>query len=303
MGRIRMPWILPAVLGMSMGVYVFSLPAPERSEEGAVDLQNLLQRISESAERFHREFSTCVLEEKYVQKSQSVSGNLHPIQKIRSLRSDVLLVWLQESGQWALFRDVYEVDGQPVRGREERLQKLFLESPASLETITTESARYNLGPVRRNINVPTLVLSFLRKENISRFHFKIAGKDKVERQIVCRVDFSEQSRQTMISNRGQDTVCQGSIWTDPETGTILRTRLVVSGSGSEEPKADIQVTFKQSAPDGIALPAFMTEFYNFPHSSSGVLAPQVSGRADYTNIRRFKIQTEESVTPQSAGKK
>lgn len=303
MCRNRIRQFLSAVIGLVLGAHVLSLPASGSNVEGALDLQYLLKRTSEYVDRFHEEFSNCVLEEKYVQKSRKMSITLRPVLEIRILRSDVLLLWVPESKEWALFRDVYEVDGQQVRERDQRLQKLFIESPARLEEITSESARYNLGPVRRNINVPTLVLTFLRAENLPRFQFKISGKDKVEGLIHVKVDFTEHQRPTLISNKGKDTFCQGSVWVDPVSGMIRRTRLVVSGSGTEEPKADIQVTFKQLAAEGIALPAFMTESYTFPHSSSGVLAPEVHGRADYTNIRQFRIQTDENVTPQSSENK
>ena len=52
------------------------------------------------------------------------------------------------------FRDVFEVDGEPVRDRQERLARLFLSGDLStakqVEEIASQSARYNIGSNRAN---------------------------------------------------------------------------------------------------------------------------------------------------------
>ncbi|HOB53450.1 MAG TPA: hypothetical protein PK176_03030 [Acidobacteriota bacterium] len=274
---------------------------PAASSESAPDLQELLQRIQVYTDTFYGEFGNCVLEEKYTQRLKGTDNRMQPVLQIRVLRADVLLVWVESAQQWALFRDVYEVDGKDVRERGDRLQRLFLTAPAELDAVIAESARYNIGPARRNINVPTLVLSFLKKEHIARFEFKLDGKDKIEGQVTVKLDFTETERPTMISNRGQDVFSKGSVWVDPQTGVVRRTRLAVQGLGSGEPRAEIVVTFKESDASGIAVPSHMTERYTFPGSRSGALAPDISGQAEYTNIRKFRIQTESTVASPKAG--
>ena len=63
----------------------------------------------------------------------------------RRLRSDFLLVSVSTAQDWVPFRDVFEVDAQPIRDREQRLSRLFLNpSPDSLQQanrIQEESAR------------------------------------------------------------------------------------------------------------------------------------------------------------------
>ncbi len=177
-------------------------------------------------------------------------------------------------------------------------QRLFLTAPAELDAVTAESAWYNIGPVRRNINAPTLVLSFLRKENIARFEFKLTARIRsTGLQVTVKLDFTETGRPTMISNRGQDVFSKGSVWVDPRTGVVRRTRLAVQGLRSGEPRAEIVVTFKELDASGLAVPSYMTERYTFPGSRSGALAPDISGQAEYTNIRKFRIQTESTVAP------
>ena len=79
--------------------------------------------------------------------------------------SDLLLVKPEKADRWIQFRDVFEVDGRPIRDRNERLMKLFVEPSSStagqVEQIVTESARYNIGSVLRTINVPVFALLIL----------------------------------------------------------------------------------------------------------------------------------------------
>jgi hypothetical protein len=92
------------------------------------------------------------------------------------LRSDLLLVKAGAAGDWLQYRDVFEVDGQPVRDRTDRLTRLFLDPSASsagqIARIRDESARYNIGDILRNLNVPTFALTFLVPANQPRFKFR-----------------------------------------------------------------------------------------------------------------------------------
>ena len=83
----------------------------------------------------------------------------------RELKSDLLLVRPVGADRWVQFRDVFEVDGRPVRDRNERLMKLFV-TPSSAtanqaEQIANESSRYNIGNLQRTVNLPVLALSIL----------------------------------------------------------------------------------------------------------------------------------------------
>ena len=84
------------------------------------------------------------------------------------------------------FRDVFEVDGGAVRDRSERLVKLFMNPSAAAKNraaeIMRESARYNIGSIERNINVPVLALSFMHPRYQPRFKFTMddAGARRAE---------------------------------------------------------------------------------------------------------------------------
>src|SRR5262249_42642953 len=117
----------------------------------------VLRRASNYVADFSRKVSGLVAEETY---QQDAVGNQH-----RELKSDFLLVQLPGWAHPVEFRDVFEVDGAPVRDREERLAKLFLtpsqQRLAQIEAIVKESARYNSGRVQRTMNTPMLPLQFL----------------------------------------------------------------------------------------------------------------------------------------------
>ena len=96
------------------------------------------------------------------------------------MKSDLLLLRPEGAPTWVQFRDVFEVDGQPVRDREERLARLFLSRDVTtakqVEEIRSESARYNIGRTGRTMNVPVLPLSVLAPGSQRRFRFTVEDK-------------------------------------------------------------------------------------------------------------------------------
>src|SRR6185436_11567000 len=139
-----------------------------------VTLQSVLVRASVYVDDFHRQLASIVAEERYIQDAvtpaQKTSKPLvHPVTEHRLLLSDLLLVKPSRDREWLQFRDVFEVDGTPVRDRTERLTRLFLRPSAStsvqIEKILSESARFNVGTIQRNINAPLMPLLFLEADN------------------------------------------------------------------------------------------------------------------------------------------
>jgi len=84
----------------------------------------VLQRVADYVVQYQKVISVVVAEEHYV---QNADKSERPFVTHRELKSDLLL--LRAEGQtngYVQFRDVYEVDGDPVRDRNDRLLKLFL---------------------------------------------------------------------------------------------------------------------------------------------------------------------------------
>ena len=102
--------------------------------------------------------------------SQWLWGESSPLPQVRMLVSEYAIVRVDDD--WLGFRDVQEVNGKRVGDRGDRLQRLFLDFPRAAvrdgRRIADESARYNLGPVLRNFNTPTMALICLQSNHQSQ---------------------------------------------------------------------------------------------------------------------------------------
>ena len=261
-----------------------------------VSLEELLRRAGAYVESFQRSFGSVVAEERYEQTMRRVTisnttsvqrGGSGPLETV--LVSDFLLVQVPGQG-WLPFRDVFERDGKQVRNREERLAALFLGgSRTALDqarAIMDESARYNIGNVSRNINVPTLPLPFLTSLHKGRFTFKSVKGDNGDPGEV--IEFKETERPTYITTTGnRDLPVNGKFWVDARDGTVLRTELRAVDTSVE---AHIVVNYELDAGTGLRVPARMEERYR-----RGRDPYEVRGVATYSRFRRFQVSTSEEI--------
>ena len=213
--------------------------------------------------------------------------------KRRRLRSDFLMVQLPDR-TWFGFRDVIEVDGKRVRNREGRLQELFVKSQSDATRIADESARYNIGPIQRNINLPSFALRYLSPRLQSRFAFRQLGEEPVEGVHAWLVGFGEIGTRFMVTDRhGRGVPSSGRFWIDPSTGHVLETELVV-GDASSNGRGRIIVLYRQDASLGMLVPARMKELYDLPPRPWD---PYVECTASYSNYRRFQVLTDTKIAP------
>jgi VWFA-related protein len=263
------------------------------SREREAELQLALARLLDYIAGYERQYSGLVAEETYLQSTRT--------QNVR-LRSDFLLVRLEDAGGWVSFRDVFEVDGHRVRDREDRLKRLFLdptpEAVARLKAVKEESARYNIGPVVRNINVPLYPLVFLVPENRPGFEFKLSGRRESAGLSVWRIDYKERGRPTVIRGyEGVDVPASGWFLIDQLTGAIVESGLALS---ERRFTVEIVVSYRRDEALGLWVPAEMREKYKLATMTSGGVgdlwaSSSTEGRATYSNFRRFQVKTEEKV--------
>ena len=216
------------------------------------DPGDLADRLADYAAEFEHEFAAVVAEERYTQIIHPWRGNPSgpagepalewrepgspapkksggPIISRRQLLSDIVMVQLKDR-QWLSYRDVAEVDGEPVRNRTDRVRDLLLSKAADRDgqfrRIAAESARYNLGDLRRDVNLPTVTLSLLRRANHPRFKFKRAKDETIDGR-ACRVlTYKEQARPTLLGTpKGGDVFIYGQVWLDQADGRVRRTEL------------------------------------------------------------------------------
>ena len=183
---------------------------------------------------------------------------------------------------------MFEVDGKPVRAREERLQKLFLEAPATAAeraaAITAESARYNIGFVERNLNLPTLPLRLLDPTRRAHMLFRKVRETKVTGIAAWELAFAERGSPTIVQDAGKDIPATGTFWIDPATGRVLRTTMRLE---MNRVMAEMTVTYQQAAKAGETwVPAEMREVYQ---SSTR----RLECTATYSKVRRFQVTTQE----------
>lgn len=283
---------------------LLAAPAAARAQEPS--LVDVLGRATRYVSELSARLSGTVAEERYDQRATmpagggigSPAGNRGSYYR-RTLRSDYLLVRPRNAGWYYGFRDVFEVDGKPVRDREERLTKLFLDpstsTDAQIRGIVRDSARYNIGDVRRNFNVPTLALLFLHQDNRARFEFERADDDEPRLGLdrpagageVWVVAYREDWPTTLI--RGRERVnmpASGRFWIEPAAGRVLASEVSVR---DDEVRATIAVLYRLDNGLGHLVPAEMRERYENRRQRS-----RVDGTATYTDFRRFQVQVSES---------
>jgi hypothetical protein len=232
-----------------------------------------------------------VMAEDYVQQSHV------QVVMARHLKSDLTVTNDPRVG-FVEFRDVFEVDGKPVRDRQNRVIDLFTHPNANAmdqaRRIVAEGARFNLEStaVERTLNLPMAALGFLRTANQSRSTFDTRGSDSVHGRHAVILRFREKARPRLIGSR-DDAAANGLFWIDPKTGTVLQSELELdSHIATTGVKASIVVTYQEVPEVGFWLPEEMTETYTITNTQ-GQQIGTLSGHASYSDFRKFEISTEQ----------
>jgi len=264
-------------------VVACSVIALRAQKPPAPTLAELLDRTAAYVKEYEAKFSAIVSEEHYRQTEDRSRG----ITMEKHLKSDMLVI-NAGAGGWMGFRDVYEVDGRPVRDHEQRLMKLFVDGAsdtmAHARQIAEESARYNLGTVKRNINVPTMALAYARAENQPRSTFRLDGTAKIEGLQTVVLTFTETARPTVIRSGDADAVATGRFWIEPD-GRIVRTQIKLAPSRLV---ATITVTYGTASKLDLRVPVEMSETYKSPGET-------INGSASYSNFRRFNVDVTTAI--------
>jgi hypothetical protein len=266
--------------------------APAARSPQAPSLPALLAEMGAYLAEYERRLPAVVAEEHYLQ-TDGTNARFR-----RRLVSDLAAVAMPGIG-WVAFRDVYAVDGQPVRDRDERISALFLEPKtdpvAQARAIADAGARYNLnvGPiaVNRTINNPMIALRFLRGDNQPRSRFTIEGTREEDGRPVVVIRFLETAVPRLI--RSVDNAeAEGEAWIDRETGRVVRTQLDFASTDTAQRtrvSSTIRVRFAPVERIGLWLPIEMDERYQISYRGS---YRQITGRAQYSNFRQFQVDVQ-----------
>lgn len=276
-------------------------------------LSAVLSRAATYVERFADRVAGFVTEETYQQDvflpinrfgarpgQRGYTGPIH-----RELTSDLLLVRPVGAEAWMQFRDVTAVDGKKLKDRNDRLAKLFLapsESTASQSRkIMQESARYNIGDIERNINLPVLALAVLdrRMQQGFQFNYPRPNDDRIvlpKRPVFTPptdalvVAFTETQLRTMVASpQGKNLPASGHFWLDRLTSQVYMTEI-----GIDDMWLRAQIFVAYGKVEGLELPVPIEMFERYENKLNGT---RVEGVATYANFREFKVAVDEDIAP------
>ena len=290
------PVVVVSILLVTAVVVVATATAMAAAHTAApATLDALLARAGAYVTQFEARFSNVVAEEHYKQQAPAARTGTTmggPGVVRRELRSDFLLVKVPDRDSWVPFRDVFEVDGKPVRDRQERLTGLFLQPETiavdQARKIAEESSRYNIGDVLRTINVPVLALIVLRPQYQPRFTFSNLQRDRRAGPDVWSIEFHEHERPTIIRGEGgKDLPSSGRFWIEAPDGRVVKTELMVDDS---QVHAIITTDYRPDESFGFNLPSRMREQY-----TTGPRMSRIIGTATYSKFRRFNVETDQTL--------
>jgi hypothetical protein len=217
-----------------------------------------------------------------------------PIRR-RELRSEFLLLRASgPHGLWLGFRDILTVDGWPTPDRA-RLQERLARDPAvgveEFQRLVNESARYNIGGVTRNVNVPTFALLVVQAAVQRRFSFEKREERRLAGTQTWALAFEEQAGSTLIrGSKAADLPATGTIWVDPTSGRVIQTELITD-EPLEHVRTQITVKYRPNSKLGIWVPIEMTERYHAGRPNS-FDEQNIDCVATYSNFRRFEVDVK-----------
>jgi len=280
---------------MTAFVALIAFLGPQTSPE----LASVLQRATDYVTRYEAELGNLIGAEEYVQNAvwlaPTARGNNQVAKRLqRRISSDFLII--QVGREWAAVRKTNRVDGSRLKQTEPAFEDAFDDSPDGNEKrlliMKGESTQFNIGDILREINLPTVALKVLRKNEVSRFVFERAGSGKVEGTQAWAVRFREQADPTLvIGGKGEFLYSNGTLWIEPETGQVLRTEFIVENHfTASRVKARVVVTYTQGKNVKMLVPALMEEHYESEFNT-------VDCQAFYSNFRPFEVDVKFEIHP------
>ena len=245
-----------------------------------VRLGDVVGRLDGYLQGYEERLANVVAEEAYRQWVEQ-GPKTGRVTTSRMLRSDFALTLTSERSRWVGYRDTFEVDGAPVRDREERLERLLSSGEVrQAARIAEQNARFNLGEdlIKRNINIPTFALEMMNPRMRDRFRVRGTRADVLDGRRGWLIEFRERERPTLVRTpEGRDQASRIVALVDIETGEVLQTVLTW-----ERVKGSIAVSYGHAPGIPVPVPIRMAERFV---TRSGEL---VAGEATYANFRQFE---------------
>jgi hypothetical protein len=210
-------------------------------------LADLLAQVGKYVRGYQHDFTTIISDETYVQHeryAERVSGKDRVSSAERTMRSEMVFLWMPEEREWLAVRNVLAVDRKPVADSRARLDQWLASTPGAvgrLRNLRDESARFNIGRLIRNTSDPTLALKVVDPAYQARFTFTLTGGESINGIAVHKLTFTEVPQSpTMVTVDDHDVTANGAIWVTG-SGIVMRTRLEL-----DDPKTLIDVAMTVS---------------------------------------------------------
>jgi hypothetical protein len=296
---------LAAVASLLLLTYAPLAARPQQSPAPAVDIAHLMITASRWTERFDQSLSGLLFRERYLQSVSQGSGTDFamiardtgsPVPRVagnrgeRVTEANVFLLRRPSAEGFIVYRDVYKIGSADVADHTERLQKLLVEgTEASIlhaKKLNDASARLNIGPVSRNINVPTMALEYVTAARAAGLRVRQAGTDTIDGRGVVIVEFEEIGRPTLV--RGEDDgdlPARGRYWIHPDSGAIVRAAVEWS-VGRYDGRMEVRLALHPEL--SVWVPTEMTEAWQ-----AG--SRRLNGLAKYDRFQRLTVSTAEIV--------
>jgi len=246
------------------------------------DTKSIVRAATEYVERYQREFASLVADEEYTQTSFGTSTT-KPL--IRQIRGEMFLAYLPADRAWIAVHDVAEVDGIPVPDRGNVRDLLVTGAWQSVAARVADlNARYNIGPISRNINEPTFALKVFEPQRIKNFKFDRAGvMTRPDGPPLVTLEFLERDRPTIVkAPLGEPIYSTGEIVVEAGSGRIVRTSMRFDKKPIE---AHQETEYAVDERLGLLVPVVYRESYATRQASN--LIERTTCEARYTNYRRF----------------
>ncbi len=243
---------------------------------------------------YEKQFAFLIADEEYRQTLFDADGRKS---KTRLIKAELFLTYLPADAEWIAVRDVIEVDGEPIKDRED-LRALLAKSERVrlVKELTSRNARYNLGRVERNFNEPTLPLLLLDAKRTPRIKFdrkRVTREDDVTLAVLA---FEEREPPTLVATPNEGAVrAKGEFLLDAATGTVRRTLFQLTRPGID---VKLETAYVKDDKLNLWLPSVFTERYEAGSNIGGMRLSSYPARASkelvecearYTNYRRFEV--------------
>lgn len=248
-------------------------------------VRTLSHRASDYVLAYQRSFVSLVADETTVQtvwKDGAVTAT-------RTTEGELFSTFLDDRRTWMSIHDISRVDGAPVVDRLPVREWLTRSTLAAIgNQVAASNARFNIGPVTRNFNEPTLALLFLTPEHldamtVDRDDHAASGPGLVT------LRFRSRGPSPLVRSLNGLLTASGTVTMEPDSGRVHDTRVTFADPIID---ADLHTVYEYDPHVEQWVPSRFVEHY--ARSRTGDVTHVES---TFTNYRRFETRGRLVTTP------